>query len=420
MTPSRTDAIPNPMGDDSFTLFGQMPGHILTPGTVAEAQAAVRQASGRAIVPWGGGTRQQTGYAPERYDIALSTAGLCGIIDYQPADLTVTAQSGVTLAALQAVLSEHGQWLPLEIALPERKTLGGMVATRADSLSRLGGGSVRDALLGVSVVNSQGELVKGGGRVVKNVAGYDLPKLYCGSWGTLGLISEVTFKVAPLPETSVTVVLQLDSERNSEEALDRLLGAELQPAFLTLLNAPAAHDVLEDGPDAQFLFIGFDGSDEDVAWQVQTLGASELILTGDIAAALRARLRDYPRRPAPMTCAFHILSSQVGAYARMVEWTARRNGFGARVMADAAVGLVWAHVAPAREDADWMLFYTDLKDKADRVGGSFIIERMPDALRGCDTPVWSPLLSEFALMKRLKETLDPARMWNPGRFVGRI
>ena len=104
----------------------------------------------------------------------------------------------------------------------------------------------------------------------------------------------------------------------------------------------------------------------------------------------------------------------------MIEWTARRAGFAAQVAADAALGLMTAHFAPAREDTDWAVFYTDLKDKADRCGGSFIIERMPDALRKLGTPVWSPLLPDFGLMARLKDTLDPDRMWNPGRFVGKL
>lgn len=408
------------MSDDRFALFGMTPNDILTPATTEDAQEAVRQAQGKAILPWGGGTQQETGYAPERYDLALSTENLRAIIDYQPADLTVTAQAGVTLAQVQGVLATHRQWLPLDVALPERQTLGGIVATRAGSLRRFAFGSVRDSLLGVSVVNSMGERIKGGGKVVKNVAGYDLPKLYCGSWGTLGLITETTFKVAPLPESSAVVVLPLDAEHNSEDVLDQLLGSDLQPSFLTLCSPLAAQDILEGGPNAQFLFVGFDGLTEDVQWQIATLGASDGILTGPMADAVRDRLRDYPLRPAPMTCFFHILSSQVGAYVRMVEWTARRAGFEARVMADAAVGMVWAHFTPARDDADWLLFYPDLADKAARVGGSFIIERMPDILRARDTPVWLPLLSDFPLMQRLKTTLDPKRVWNPGRFIGRL
>ena len=121
-----------------------------------------------------------------------------------------------------------------------------------------------------------------------------------------------------------------------------------------------------------------------------------------------------------MTAEFHILSSQVGAFSRMLEWTANRSGFTAQVATDAALGLMTAHFAPQQENADWQVFYADLKDKADRCGGSFIITRMPEALHAADVPVWSPLLPDFGLMARLKDTLDPTRMWNPGRFIGRL
>lgn len=408
------------MDKGRFALWGQTPREVAAPESVTDVQDVVRRAQGQGIVPWGGGTRQHIGYAPERHDLALSTESLTAITDYQPADLTVTAQAGVTLAHLQSVLAEHGQWLPLDVACPERQTLGGIIAARADSLRRLSCGSVRDSLLGVAVVNAQGEVVKGGGKVVKNVAGYDLPKLYCGSWGTLGIVTEATFKVAPLPEASATVLLPLEAERNSEDVLDALLGSELEPSFLVLLNPAAAYDILEGGAISQYVAVGFDGSSEAVAWQLETVGYSEGVLGADAAASMRRRLRDFALQTAPMTAAFHILSSQVGAYSRMMEWTARRAGFGARVLSDAALGFVWAHFDPIKPEADWHAFYKDLADKAARVGGSFILERMPDALRAQDTPVWSPLLPDFALMRRLKQRLDPARMWNPGRFAGRL
>lgn len=408
------------MNIDRFALFGNSPDAIATPSTIEEAQDVVRHARGKAAVPWGGGARQETGYAPERYDIALSTEKLNAIVDYQPADLTVTVQAGVSLSDLQSALAQNRQWLPLDIALPAQQTIGGIVATRADSLRRFSFGSVRDSLLGLTVVNAQGEKIKAGGRVVKNVAGYDLPKMYCGSWGTLGLIAEATFKVAPIPEASAVIVRPLDADHNSEDALDQLLSGGIQPSFLTLLNPLATRDVLEDAPDAQALLIGFDGYENDVNSQIKAMGTGDKVLSGAAADSLCGRLRDYTRYPAPMTCAFHILSSQVGAYARMMEWTARKSGFDARVMADAAVGMAWAHFSPARDDADWLPFHRELVEKAARVGGSFIIERMPESLRTADVAVWSPLLSDFALMRRLKETLDTNRMWNPGRFIGKL
>ncbi len=409
-----TGPLPNP----SHALFGQTPASVLTPESPDAAQEIVRRSAGKSVVPWGGGARQALGHAPVGYDVCLSTAGLDRITDHQPADLAVTAQAGVTVARLQETLAAHGQFLPLDVARPDLQTVGGVVAARADSLRRLGMGSVRDSLLGVTVLNSRGEWVQGGGKVVKNVSGYDLPKLYCGSLGTLGLIVEATFKVAPLPEASATALLPLPADHNTEAVLDALLGSDLSPSFLFLFNPGASRSVLPQADDAQYIVAGFDGPAEAVAWQVETLGAGALDVAE--AEALRARLRDFALDPAPMTASFHILSSQVGAYVRMAEWTARRAGFAARVAADAALGLVHAHFAPARPDADWPAFYGDLKDKAARVGGSFVIERMPDVLRAADVPVWLPLLPDFALMRRLKQTLDPDGMWNPGRFVGGI
>lgn len=401
-----------------YAVLGRQPAEVFCPASPEEAAEFVRENAGKALVPWGGGTRQSLGYPLERYDAALVTTGLAQIVEYEPADLTITAQAGVTVAELQAVLAPQGQCLPLDIARPDLQTLGGVIAARANSLRRFSGGSVRDLLLGVSVINGRGEQIKGGGKVVKNVAGYDLPKLYCGSLGTLGLITEASLKVAPLPEASATVALPLDADHNSEDVLDHLLGSDLIPSFLFLLSPLATAAVVPGAEDAQYVLLGFDGDGEAVDWQVNTLGAGRL--SSDLAAQIRASLRDFGLNAAPMTAEFHTLSSQVGAFSRMLEWTARRSGFSAEVASDAALGLMTAHFAPLSEPADWHKFYADLKDKADRCGGSFVITQMPDTLREADIPVWSPLLPDFGLMARLKESLDPARMWNPGRFVGKL
>lgn len=408
------------MSDGRFALFGREPEEVAAPASLAEAQECVRKAEGQGIAPWGGGTRQHIGYPPERYDLALSTRKLKEVVEYAPSDLTVTVQAGMTVDQLQVILGDQKQFLPVDVACPKQQTVGGMIAARADSLRRFGFGSVRDALIGVTVVNARGELVKGGGKVVKNVAGYDLPKLYCGSWGTLGLIVEASFKVSPIPEASATVVLPLDAEHNSEDVLDGILGSDIQPSFVALLNPNAAQAVLEREGGAQYLVVGFDGAAEAVEWQVNALGGVEGRLNPEAAREARVRLRDFSLRPASMTASFHILSSQIGAFSRMVEWTARRTGFSAQVLADAALGLMAAHFEPVGERSDWPAFYKDLKDKADRCGGSFILERMPADLRDLDVPVWSPLLPDFVLMARLKQSLDPQRMWNPGRFVGRL
>lgn len=408
------------MGDTQFCLGEHASERIAAPHSLPEAQEVVRGSQPDALLPRGGGARRHVGYAPSRAGLTVSTERLNRVTDYEPADLVVSAQAGVTVDALQAVLAQHGQWLPLLVARPDRQTVGGIVAARAHSLVRLGCGSVRDSLLGVQVIDAQGDVIQGGGKVMKNVSGYDLPKLYCGSWGTLGLIAQATFKVAPLPPASATVALALPSGRNSEETLDALLASPLAPTFLLLLSPQAAQSVLGADDDAQYLVLGFDGQAEDVQWQLDTLGAPEAVLPDAVAQDVRTGLRDFSLRDAPLTCAFHILSSQVGAYSRMMEWTAQRAGFTAHVVSDAALGIVHAHFAPQDEAASWAVFYADLQDKALRVGGSLVIERMPDALRRAGAEVWQPVLPEIALMRRIKNNLDPQGRWNPGRFAGHL
>jgi len=352
------------------------------------------------------------------------------------------AEAGVTIADLQKTLAAHGQFLPVDIAEPDKQTVGGMVATRPDSLRRFAYGSVRDSLIGVKVVNSKAELIQGGGKVVKNVSGYDLPKLYCGSYGTLGCIVEAAFKVQPIPEATATAMLALTADHNSEDILDLLLGSDLAPSFLYLLNPQAATDLLGAPVDqgSQILIVGLDGPAAAVEWQSKALtsltgggclgessggGQSSAIAAPGSEAdkqaqAIRVLLRDFPHRPASVAASFHIQSSQIGAFSRMVEWTARRAGFTASVVADAAVGMMWAQFEPRGEMGNWSAFWKDLSDKALRCGGSFIVERMPAEWRAADVPVWSPILPDFALMLRVKDQLDPNRMWNPGRFVGRL
>jgi glycolate oxidase FAD binding subunit len=332
--------------------------------------------------------------------------------------MTVTAQAGVTVSDVAARLAESGQRLPFDVALPGRRTIGGAIATRADSYRRFAYGSLRDALLGVDVLNDRGERVKAGGRVVKNVSGYDLPKLYCGSLGTLGLIVEATFRTVPIPEETATLLIPLPGDRNSEDALDTILGAPIAPSFLFLLGADAARGVLgveEDATDTQCIVVGLDGAPETVAWQEGQIDLPHVVCgEGD---QFRAWLRDFPLTDAPMSASFHVLSSQIGAFTRMVEWTARKAGFKALVVSDAALGMMWAQFHPFGDDPDWPAFFTALFEKASRCGGSFIVDRMPSILRDAGAPIWSPVLPDFALMQRIKQALDPSRMWNPGRFV---
>jgi glycolate oxidase FAD binding subunit len=398
-----------------------------TPGSVAEVQQIVVDAKrdGFGLVPIGGGTQiDRSLYSSgNRF---VSTRHLNSIVEYNPRDLVVVAQAGMTVSKLQETLSENGQTLPLEVAAPDNQTLGGIVSARASSLSRAGNGSVRDWLIGCNVIDSNGEKIVAGGKVVKNVAGYDLPKLYCGSWGTLGVITQVAFKLAPLPEASRLLLMTLSSERNSEEIFDSL--AQTAPATFTyLLNTPAARQILgPDTPEAQFVALGFDGHAEAVDTLIQRAveaAAPYVFQTIDlpvqVGARFRSSLRDLSIGDAPLRVRCSILPSQVGAFARMLEWTAKRAGFESLVFADASVGTVWAHMKPKADDSDpediiseaidmhWMRLLPDFKDKCARVGGTTFMEAIPDIWRKNNFPVISPDGAEMAWTKRLKSELDP-------------
>ena len=178
--------------------------------------------------------------------MAISTAAISRLIDYPFADMTITVEAGMTLLALSAILAGEQQRLLVDGPFPDRATLGGIYATNTSGPRRFGAGRPRDQIIGVSFVTSAGEVVKGGGRVVKNVAGYDLPKLLTGSMGTLGIITQLTLKVRPIPERSAIAWVSFRSARGVSEALDRLNVSETRPIAIELLNASAAR-ALADG-----------------------------------------------------------------------------------------------------------------------------------------------------------------------------
>ncbi len=224
------------LGDGRYALATERP----------ESVDALRETIGRrageglAVYPQGGGTALDYGGIPRRPGIALDTRSLNRIIDYPAADMTITVEAGMTLATLQSTLAEQGQRLPLDAPQAARATLGGIFATNASGPRRFGNRRPRDLILGVGFVQADGNAVKGGGRVVKNVAGYDLPRLLTGSLGTLGVITQMTLKVRPLPEASAIVWAGFDDVAGLAEVLDQLNTSMTRPVAIDVLNQPAA------------------------------------------------------------------------------------------------------------------------------------------------------------------------------------
>ena len=415
---------------ERFAIDGREPQEVACPESVEQVAEVLRLAYERrlAVVPVGYGAFLHLGGSPRRYDLALSVQRLDRIVDYQPADLTVTVEAGMTLARLQEVLGEHGQWLPIDPPLPEQATMGGLIAANLSGPARLSQGTSRDFLIGLKAVQADGTVVKGGGRVVKNVAGYDLPKLYCGSFGTLGVIVEATFKVHPRPEAQTVISLLFSSAEQAMELALRLLGSELQPFFLELTNFRPLQGKEGSAP-AYHLFIGFAGIVEEVAYQRAHLG--EVIGDGEAtieewdvgrAQALRDTLRDFPvAGAAALRCKASLLPTQVAPFCKDVEEEASLRGFPVQLQAHAGNGIVYSRfLRPEGVPLEKLLSLVDwLRILAKKLDGYMVVEAIAPVLRG-RVDVWGHVGGAFPLMKRLKETLDPRGILNPGRFVGGI
>ena len=237
-----TPAVANGDRAHACAVDGLHPRCIVSPATVDElcrCVAAIDAADG-ALIAFGSGSRLGVGRRPRRYDVALSTRRLQRVLAHEAADMTVSVEAGVTVAELNAVLGEAGQHLPLDPPHPELTTIGGLIATDASGPLRLSHGKVRDLLIGIRVVLADGTLVKGGGRVVKNVAGYDLMKLFTGSYGTLGVIVEATFKVRPLPEHEAVIVVPAATTAEAITTALALLSPGLAPLSVDVLNETGA------------------------------------------------------------------------------------------------------------------------------------------------------------------------------------
>ena len=221
-------------GSDGDLIGGMRPRWVASPASVDEVSAVLRLASdsGLAVVPRGAGTRLQWGVAPSQCDVVLDLTRLDGLVEHTSGDLVAVAQAGMRLDDLQARLASAGQWLAADP--PRRGTVGGLVATAATGPTRLLHGPVRDLVIGTTMVRADGVVAKSGGKVVKNVAGYDLGKLLTGSYGTLGVVVQVAFRLHPLPETSRWVTVPVRSATEAQDVVLRVAHSHLVAAGVEL------------------------------------------------------------------------------------------------------------------------------------------------------------------------------------------
>ena len=419
------DSLLPPERHADFAVDGFTPQAAVCPTTYEQVAEAMRYAhkDGLAVIPWGGGTLMHIGNLPQRYDIALILSRLNQVIEHEPADLTVTCQAGITLDALRRHLAEKGQLIPIDLPWAEKATVGGILAANASGPSRYAYGSARDFTIGLRLVTADGRITRAGGRVVKNVAGYDLCKLYIGSLGTLGVIVEATFKVTPLPKAERTLVLAFDSPARACTFAAELHRRGLSLRALQLLNPAAASACLPLGTVTPLPQGGPFSLVLDLAGSPQAVERSrrEIDELAQGVAAL-AEIDDAPTVWASMSrltlpaeyqllCKATALPTKLPAL--MEAFEADETPY---ILAQPTVGVMyasWPHI----DDAEGIASH--LRAATSDLGGTLVVEACStDLKRRID--VFGDLPSSFDLMRRLKQQFDPTAVLSPGRFLGRL
>jgi glycolate oxidase FAD binding subunit len=391
--------------DDSLLIDDFRPLAQIRPGSVEEAGECVRRAdaAGLGVYPIGGGTMLQLGSTPVKPGHALDLRALDRLIDYPARDMTVTVQAGITIARLQSILAAENQRLPVDIPRPETSTLGGAIAVNASGPRRHGFGTLRDYVIGISFLTDGGIEARAGGRVVKNVAGYDLCKLHIGALGTLGIVTQATLKLKPLAEDSRLVEIRC---RIGEAAalLEQVHGSQTRPACVELQSAAAGECRL---------IVGFEDNTEAVQWQIEQLRRE---LTRPDAPILDSgewqRLTE-SLNPSEAVLSFkaNLVPSALGPFLAGIaefpelSWQAQAgNGI---VTGHAGAGLTLERALP---------LLAQLRQLAGAGQGNVVVLRCPPAWKR-ELNIWGTPRGDLALMRRVKLALDPRDLFNPGRCL---
>ena len=388
--------------------------------------AAMREAfaAGTPTYPVGGGTSPSCGLPATRPGIELSLAKLNRVIDYPARDMTITVEAGITMATLAATLAAERQRLPIDVPQAERATLGGVIATNWSGPLRYGHGTIRDYVIGISAVDGRGTPFKGGGRVVKNVAGYDFCKLLTGSLGTLGVITQATLKVKPIPEQSALVACRVKDPEQAEQLLAALVTSQTTPAAIELVAGPArsGDPAIEPLSAGEFghLVVALEGTGPEVEWmkaalidELKALVAEALVVANEQAAALWQRLREFPAGEAALILKGNVPPSRTVEMIRLLKDAAPDCS----IQAHAGNGIVIARYPTFPAGGVSRILVGRLQPAAQNAGGNLIV--LSSTLSGELTrqAIWGATAGAAMLMEAVKQQFDPKNLLNPGRFV---
>jgi glycolate oxidase FAD binding subunit len=382
------------------SIVGVMPKFVCLPDTVDDAASRIAESerSGESLAFIGGGTDIEIGSPPDRLDVVVRTERLDRVIEHAPSDQIITVEAGLTLTRLQSVVSAHGQRLALDPPLADRATIGGIIAANAFGPLRTRYGSVRDLIIGVSIIRADGVIARGGGKVVKNVAGFDLPKLMVGSLGTLGMIATATFRLHPLPEVSETLLIRNQSASDLRNLMAEMTRMQLEAAAIAAIAAGPRFDIA----------IRFEGFHNGVVEQGERLLRVGTGFSRSGPAESFWRRHDEIRAAGPVRLKIATLPSAIDVVAPLVGLLTGGGfvwyptlGLGFLTGATTADQEVAAAIRTARRTL------------------ALTIEAAPLAVRQLSNS-WGEPGAAVPLMRAMKLRFDPARRLSPGRFVGGI
>lgn len=400
----------------------------LVPATVPElGRLLAANATGprRPVLPVGGRTALGFGFGVNPASVEVTTSRLDRVIDYPARDMTVTVGAGCRVSALQQQLKREGQRLPIDVPLAHRATLGGAIVTDAAGPRRFGLGTFRDYVIGIGCVTVEGRIFKAGGRVVKNVAGYDLCKLMVGSGGTLAIVTEVTLKLRPLPASSAIGWACFDRGETVQNLLSDLATSRARPVAIELLGPKAGRQLAaesrRDLPSGPLLLgIGLEGNPGEVEWQSEVIdrelragGASDVTwVRGAETARVWSALTDFQVGvEAPVTIRAVLRPSQT------VRFVTAAIDAGVSVQAHSGNGVVHGHLpdetlSPAAAAA----VIEPLRGLAAEGGGQVVVERCETGWAG-ELAMWGEPRGDWAVMEAVKNEFDPGGLLSPGRGV---
>ncbi len=414
----------------AYTVDGLQPRLVITPTTVETVAQAVALSCQHklTVLPRGGGSHMNVGGLPERVDVLIETTELTRVLEHEAPDLTCHVEAGITLAALQKLLATKGQKLALDPPGAEQATIGGLLAVNASGPKRLRYGTARDLVIGLRVVQANGDVAHSGGRVVKNVAGYDLNKLYIGSLGTLGVIVEANFKLHPLPGAEQTLLLTYTRVEDALQTVTMLLRSNLAPTALEVIDARAASDMADffgfDLPvNGYTLAVNFEGSAAVIGRQIDDTRAlartHHALLADDLAGAVQDRFWHAVREhtQGTLTCKVALPVAEIVAYIQYIDQVCQRLDLEAAVVAHAGNGILFVELRPSDATERIIAAISELRTRAQEVRGSLVVERCPVELKR-RISVWGEPGANVVLMQRLKEQFDPTGTFVRGRFFG--